>query len=108
MFKHGIVCIHKCVLSATLKAEQLGVDIVSLDGFECAGHPGEDDVGNFVLQAKGAKMLRVPYICSGWPTAAARGQALALGVAGVNCGTRFACAVEATGLESQAARRHGR
>jgi nitronate monooxygenase len=87
----AIVCIHKCVaIRHALKAEKLGVDIISLDGFECAGHPGEDDVGNFVLQAKGAKVLRKPYLCSG---GVANGRqlaaALALGAAGVNCGTRF-------------------
>ena len=64
MFKAAsppIVCIHKCVsIRHALKAEKLGVDIISLDGFECAGHPGEDDVGNFVLQAKGARALRAP------------------------------------------------
>jgi len=92
----GIVCIHKCVaIRHALKAEQIGVDIISLDGFECAGHPGEDDVGNFVLQAKGAKMLTKPYICSG---GVANGRqlaaALALGAAGVNCGTRFAVTKE--------------
>ena len=97
MFKaHGIVCIHKCVaIRHALKAEQLGVDIISLDGFECAGHPGEDDVGNFVLQAKGAKCLSKPYICSG---GVANGRqlaaALALGAAGVNCGTAFCCTKE--------------
>jgi len=49
----GLLCIHKCVsVRHALAAERLGVDVVSLDGFECAGHPGEDDVGNFVLQAK--------------------------------------------------------
>lgn len=54
--KAGIVVIHKCVtIRHALSAERLGVDIISLDGFECAGHPGEADIGNFVLQAKGAK-----------------------------------------------------
>merc|ERR1711920_1036338 len=54
----GLISIHKCVaIRHALSAEKLGVDIISLDGFECAGHPGEDDIGNFVLQAKGAKVL---------------------------------------------------
>ena len=78
-----------------MKAQRLGVDIISLDGFECAGHPGEDDIGNFVLQAKGAKMLTAPYICSG---GVANGRqlaaALALGAEGVNCGTRFCASAE--------------
>ena len=97
MFKpHKIICIHKCVaIRHALKAERIGVDIISLDGFECAGHPGEDDIGNFVLQAKGAKVLRAPYVCSG---GVANGRqlaaALALGADGVNCGTRFCASVE--------------
>lgn len=82
---------HKCVtIRHALAAERLGVDIISLDGFECAGHPGEDDVGNFVLQARGAQVLSTPFVCSG---GVGNGQqlaaALALGAAGVNCGTRF-------------------
>ena len=87
----SIVCIHKCVtIRHALRAEQLGVDIISLDGFECAGHPGEDDVGNFVLQAKGAKVLTKPYICSGGVADGRQlAAALALGADGVNCGTRF-------------------
>lgn len=58
--KAGIKVIHKCVtIRHALSAEKLGVDVISLDGFECAGHPGEADIGNFVLQAKGAKVLKV-------------------------------------------------
>lgn len=50
----GLLTIHKCVsIRHALSAQRLGVDIISLDGFECAGHPGEDDVGNFLLQARG-------------------------------------------------------
>lgn len=91
----GIICIHKCVtIRHALSAERYGVDIISLDGFECAGHPGEEDVGNFVLQAKGAKVLTRPYVCSG---GVGDGKqivaALALGADGVNCGTRF-CATQ--------------
>ena len=91
LFKsHGIVTIHKCVtIRHALTAERLGVDMVSLDGFECAGHPGEADVGNFVLQAKGAKMLKVPYLCSGGVGDGRQlAAALALGAEGVNCGIK--------------------
>lgn len=93
--KAGIITIHKCVtIRHALSAERYGVDIISLDGFECAGHPGEEDVGNFVLQAKGAKVLTRPYVCSG---GVGDGKqivaALALGADGVNCGTRF-CATK--------------
>jgi nitronate monooxygenase len=91
----GIITIHKCVtIRHALSAERYGVDIISLDGFECAGHPGEEDIGNFVLQAKGAKVLTRPYVCSG---GVGDGKqivaALALGADGVNCGTRF-CATK--------------
>lgn len=93
--KAGIRTIHKCVtIRHALSAERLGVDIISLDGFECAGHPGEGDVGNFVLQAKGARVLRSPYICSGGVGDGKQiAAALALGADGVNVGTRF-CATE--------------
>lgn len=91
----GIICIHKCVtIRHALSAERYGVDIISLDGFECAGHPGEEDVGNFVLQAKGAKVLTRPYVCSGGVGDGKQIVAsLALGADGVNCGTRF-CATQ--------------
>eukprot|EP00747_Dinoflagellata_sp_TGD_P186645 gnl/TRDRNA2_/TRDRNA2_43786_c0_seq1.p1 gnl/TRDRNA2_/TRDRNA2_43786_c0~~gnl/TRDRNA2_/TRDRNA2_43786_c0_seq1.p1 ORF type:complete len:354 (-),score=69.84 gnl/TRDRNA2_/TRDRNA2_43786_c0_seq1:77-1015(-) len=96
MFKGaGCICIHKCVaIRHAVSAEKLGVDIVSLDGFECAGHPGEDDVGNFVLQARGAKVLKRPFVCSGGVGDGIQlAAALALGADGVNCGTRF-CATQ--------------
>eukprot|EP01126_Amoeba_proteus_P027779 TRINITY_DN2750_c0_g2_i6.p1 TRINITY_DN2750_c0_g2~~TRINITY_DN2750_c0_g2_i6.p1 ORF type:complete len:318 (-),score=61.24 TRINITY_DN2750_c0_g2_i6:99-1052(-) len=96
LFKNaGLITIHKCVtIRHALSAERLGVDIISLDGFECAGHPGEGDVGNFVLQAKGAKVLKVPYICSGGVSDGKQlVAALALGAAGVNLGTRI-CATK--------------
>lgn len=103
MFKSaGLITIHKCVtIRHAQSAERLGVDIISLDGFECAGHPGEDDVGNFVLQAKGAKVLKTPYICSG---GVGDGKqliaAIALGAQGVNCGTRFTATKESNYPES--------
>jgi len=69
--------------------------VLSIDGFECAGHPGEEDIGGLVLLARAAKELEIPYIASGG-IADARGIAasLALGAAGVNMGTRFMCTVE--------------
>lgn len=96
LFKqHGLISIHKCVaIRHALSAEKLGCDIISLDGFECAGHPGEDDVGNFVLQAKGAKALTRPYVCSGGVGDGIQlAAALALGADGVNLGTRV-CATQ--------------
>ena len=91
------IVIHKCIsIRHALRAEKLGVDAISIDGFECAGHPGEDDVTSLVLLARAAKSLSVPYIASGG-FADARGcaAALALGACGINMGTRFLCTVEA-------------
>ncbi|PAV23197.1 inosine monophosphate dehydrogenase [Pyrrhoderma noxium] len=88
--------IHKCTTIRHAKAAcKLGVDILSIDGFECAGFPGEDDIGGLVLLAKAAKELKVPYIASGG-IADGRGLAavLALGAVGANMGTRFMCTVE--------------
>jgi nitronate monooxygenase len=96
LFKNaGCITIHKCVtIRHALSAEKLGVDIISLDGFECAGHPGEDDVGNFVLQAKGSQVLKVPYLCSGGVSEGNQlAASLALGADGVNLGTRI-CATQ--------------
>ncbi|KAF9561813.1 inosine monophosphate dehydrogenase [Agrocybe pediades] len=93
---NGCVVIHKCTTIRHAKsAERLGVDCLSIDGFECAGHPGEDDIGGLVLLARAAKELKVPYIASGG-IADSRGYvaALALGATGVNMGTRFMCTVE--------------
>ncbi|EGO23592.1 hypothetical protein SERLADRAFT_469665 [Serpula lacrymans var. lacrymans S7.9] len=92
----GCIVIHKCTTIRHAKsAERLGVDILSIDGFECAGHPGEDDIGGVVLLARAAQELKIPYIASGG-FADGRGlvSALALGAAGVNMGTRFMCTVE--------------
>jgi len=98
----NIITIHKCIsIRHATKAEGYGVDIVSLDGFECAGHPGEEDIGNFVLQARGAKALTVPYLCSGGVGDGKQiAAALALGADGVNCGTRFCATVECNWPES--------
>ncbi|KAJ3505459.1 hypothetical protein NLJ89_g7405 [Agrocybe chaxingu] len=93
----GCIVIHKCTTIRHAKsAEKLGVDVLSIDGFECAGHPGEDDIGGLVLLARAVKELKVPFIASGG-IADARGfaAALALGAAGINMGTRFMCTVEA-------------
>jgi len=96
--EHGVVVIHKCVaVRHALTAERLGVDIVSMDGFECAGHPGEEDVGNFVLLAKAARKLKVPYVASGGVGDGKQlAAALALGAEGVNMGTRFMATKECT------------
>ena len=93
--KAGIITIHKCVtIRHALSAERYGVDIISLDGFECAGHPGEKDVGNFVLQARGAQVLTKPYLCSGGiATGSQLAASLALGADGINLGTRI-CATQ--------------
>ncbi|WP_433085786.1 NAD(P)H-dependent flavin oxidoreductase [Dactylosporangium sp. CA-052675] len=93
----GIKVIHKCTsVRHALKAESLGVHAVSIDGFECAGHPGEDDVPGLILIAAAARRLTVPIVASGG-IADARGlvAALALGADAVNMGTRFMCTVEA-------------
>ena len=101
--QHGMVTIHKCTsIRHALKAERVGTDIISLDGFECAGHPGEDDVGNFVLQARGLQTLKVPYIASGWVAAGSQlAAALAMGADGVNCGTLFCVTKESVWHENQ-------
>jgi NAD(P)H-dependent flavin oxidoreductase YrpB (nitropropane dioxygenase family) len=94
--KHGIKIIHKCTtVRHALKAESMGVDAVSIDGVECAGHPGEDDIPGLVLIPAAADRVRIPIIASGG-FADARGlvAALALGADGINMGTRFMCTVE--------------
>lgn len=94
----GIKVLHKCTsVRHALKAERMGVDGVSIDGFECAGHPGEDDVPGLVLIPAAARALNIPIIASGG-IADARGlvAALALGADGVNMGTRFLCTRESS------------
>ncbi|MBJ7519757.1 MAG: nitronate monooxygenase [Solirubrobacteraceae bacterium] len=93
---HGIKVIHKATsVRHALKAQNLGVDAVSIDGLDCAGHPGEDDVPGLVLIPAAADALEIPLIASGG-IADARGlvAALALGADAVNMGTRFMCTVE--------------
>lgn len=92
----GITVIHKCTsVRHALTAQRVGVDVVSIDGFECAGHPGEDDVPNLVLIPATVAALSIPVIASGG-IADGRGlaAALMLGAEGVNMGTRFLCTTE--------------
>ncbi|MEV4748661.1 nitronate monooxygenase [Streptosporangium sp. NPDC049248] len=93
----GIKVIHKAVaVRHAVKAQALGVDAVSIDGFECAGHPGEDDIGGLVLIAAATRALDVPVIASGGiATGAGLVAALALGACAANMGTRFMATTEA-------------
>jgi nitronate monooxygenase len=93
----GIKVIHKCTsVRHSLKAEKIGCDAVSVDGFECGGHPGEDDVPNFILLPRAADELKIPFVASG---GMADGRslvaALAMGADGMNMGTRFIATKEA-------------
>ena len=95
--EHGVKVIHKCTsVRHALKAEAIGCDAVSVDGFECGGHPGEDDVPNFILLPRAAETLKIPFVASG---GMADGRslvaALALGAEGMNMGTRFIATQEA-------------
>ena len=94
---NGVKIIHKCVTTRHAKsAERMGADAISLDGFDCAGHPGEGDMGNWILQAMGARELSVPYVASGGVGNGRQlAAALALGASGVNMGTRFMATQEA-------------
>jgi nitronate monooxygenase len=93
----GITVIHKCTtVRHALKAEEIGVDIVSIDGFECAGHVGEDDIPGLILIPSAVAKLKVPVIASGGFTdGRSLVAALALGAEGINMGTRFMCTQEA-------------
>ena len=93
----GINVIHKCVaVRHALAAERIGVDVISIDGFECAGHPGEKDVGGLVLFPAAARALTIPVVASGGiADGAGLAAALALGCDGVNMGTRFIATKEA-------------
>ena len=93
----GIKVIHKCTsVRHSLKAEAIGCDAISVDGFECGGHPGEDDIPNFILLPRAAEELKIPFVASG---GMADGRslvaALALGAEGINMGTRFMATKEA-------------
>jgi NAD(P)H-dependent flavin oxidoreductase YrpB (nitropropane dioxygenase family) len=93
----GIKVIHKCTsVRHSLKAESIGCDAVSVDGFECGGHPGEDDVGNWVLLPRAAEELKIPFVASGGVANGAQlVAALAMGADGINMGTRFMATKEA-------------
>ncbi|MFI4973668.1 MAG: NAD(P)H-dependent flavin oxidoreductase [Caulobacterales bacterium] len=93
----GVKVIHKCTsVRHALKAESIGCDAISVDGFECGGHPGEDDVPNFILLPRAAEELKIPFVASG---GMADGRslvaALAMGADGMNMGTRFIATQEA-------------
>jgi nitronate monooxygenase len=93
----GVKVIHKCTsVRHSLKAQSIGCDAVSVDGFECGGHPGEDDVPNMILLPRAAEELEIPFVASG---GMADGRslvaALALGADGMNMGTRFIATKEA-------------
>jgi nitronate monooxygenase len=95
--KHGIKVIHKCTaVRHALSAERMGVDAISIDGFECAGHPGEDDIPGLILIPAAADKVKIPMLASGG-FGDARGlvAALALGADGINMGTRFCATKEA-------------
>jgi NAD(P)H-dependent flavin oxidoreductase YrpB (nitropropane dioxygenase family) len=95
--EHGIRVIHKCTsVRHSLKAESVGCDAISVDGFECGGHPGEDDVPNFILLPRAAEELKIPFVASGgMADARSLVAALALGADGMNMGTRFIATQEA-------------
>jgi NADH:quinone reductase (non-electrogenic) len=97
LHEHGIKIIHKCTsVRHALKAEAIGCDAVSVDGFECGGHPGEDDIPNMILLPRAAEELKIPFVASG---GMADGRSLvaslALGADGMNMGTRFIATKEA-------------
>ena len=95
--EHGITVIHKCTaVRHALSAQRMGVDAISIDGFECAGHPGEDDIPGLVLIPAAADKVKIPMIASGG-FGDGRGlvAALSLGADGINMGTRFCATVEA-------------
>ncbi|MFL3646424.1 MAG: NAD(P)H-dependent flavin oxidoreductase [Cellvibrionales bacterium] len=93
----GIKVIHKCTaVRHALKAQKIGCDAVSVDGFECGGHPGEDDIPNFILLPRAADELTIPFVASGgMADARSLVAALALGAEGINMGTRFIATEEA-------------
>ena len=98
LFKEaGIKIIHKCTsIRHSLKAENIGCDMVSVDGFECAGHPGEDDITNLILLPLAARRLKIPFLASGGlGDGKGLAAALAMGADGINMGTRFMVTKEA-------------
>ena len=97
MKEHGITVIHKCTtVRHALKAESIGCDALSIDGFECGGHPGEDDIPNMILLPRAADELKVPFVSSGgMADARSLVASLAMGADGMNMGTRFIATKEA-------------
>lgn len=93
----GVKVIHKCTsVRHALKAEAIGCDAVSVDGFECGGHPGEDDIPNMILLPRAAEELKIPFVASGgMADARSLVASLALGADGINMGTRFIATKEA-------------
>ncbi|MGM4964431.1 NAD(P)H-dependent flavin oxidoreductase [Tardiphaga sp. 1201_B9_N1_1] len=93
----GIKVIHKCTsVRHSLKAEMIGCDAVSVDGFECGGHPGEEDMPNMILLPRAAEELKIPFVASGgMADARSLVAVLAMGAAGMNMGTRFVATKEA-------------
>ncbi len=93
----GVKVIHKCTsVRHSLKAESIGCDAVSVDGFECGGHPGEDDIPNMILLPRAAEELKIPFVASGgMADARSLVAALAMGAEGMNMGTRFIATQEA-------------
>ncbi|VEN75040.1 Nitronate monooxygenase [Candidatus Desulfarcum epimagneticum] len=93
----GVKIIHKCTsVRHALTAQKIGCDIVSVDGFECGGHPGEDDIPNMILLPRAADELEIPFLASGgMADGRSLAAALALGADGVNMGTRFIATREA-------------
>ena len=93
----GIKVIHKCTsVRHSLKAQSIGCDAVSVDGFECGGHPGEDDIPNMILLPRAADELKIPFVASGgMADARSLVAALAMGAEGMNMGTRFIATKEA-------------
>lgn len=94
---HGCIILHKCTtIRHAQSAVKLGVDFLSIDGFECAGHVGESDITNFILLSRARQSLGVPFIASGgFADGQGLAAAIALGAEGINMGTRFMCTVEA-------------
>lgn len=95
--ENGIKIIHKCTsVRHSLKAEAIGCDAVSVDGFECGGHPGEDDIPNMILLPRAADELTIPFVASGgMADARSLVASLAMGADGMNMGTRFIATREA-------------
>ena len=93
----GIKVIHKCTsVRHSLKAQEIGCDAVSVDGFECGGHPGEDDIPNMILLPRAADELEIPFVSSGgMADARSLVASLAMGAEGMNMGTRFIATAEA-------------